>query len=355
MAMMNWSIDNQRVLIWTSAISAHGQAADIVLGQSDMNTNTRNSGGISDTSLSNPYDVAATGSKLLVADNLNGRINIWNTIPTAHNTAADVVYGQIDHSKAGFQGEMTAKSLNQPVSVSTDGTKLFVADTTNGRVKIWNTIPTSAGPNVAADIAIGQTNLVATLPVGLASTRLNYPNAAVSNGTKLLVVDSVNSRVFIYNTIPTASNTAADLVLGQPTLSVNTINNGGLSASSLSLPRSIAISGTKLIVADTSNNRVLIWNSIPTANNTAADVVLGQPDMTSSTLNNGGVSAATLFLPRGVAVLGSKLVVADTNNSRVLIWNSICYIWTIKCDSSIQQHFWIEWVDRAGSESRHHS
>jgi hypothetical protein len=32
-------------------------------------------------------------------------------------------------------------------------------------------------------------------------------------------------------------------------------------------------------VADLGNNRVLIWNSIPTTNQKAADVVVGQKDM----------------------------------------------------------------------------
>jgi len=33
------------------------------------------------------------------------------------------------------------------------------------------------------------------------------------------------------------------------------------------------------MVADTQNNRVLIWNSIPTQNNQPADLVLGQPNL----------------------------------------------------------------------------
>ena len=33
--------------------------------------------------------------------------------------------------------------------------------------------------------------------------------------------------------------------------------------------------GTKLAVSDTNNNRVLIWNSLPTSTNQAPDVVIG--------------------------------------------------------------------------------
>ncbi len=51
-------------------------------------------------------------------------------------------------------------------------------------------------------------------------------------------------------------------------------------------PVSVTSDGQRLYVADLGHNRVLIWNSIPTANQQPADVVVGQPDMTSATPNN---------------------------------------------------------------------
>ena len=41
------------------------------------------------------------------------------------------------------------------------------------------------------------------------------------------------------------------------------------------------MAGGKLYVADTQDNRILIYNKIPTTNNAAADVVVGQPNFTS--------------------------------------------------------------------------
>ena len=46
-------------------------------------------------------------------------------------------------------------------------------------------------------------------------------------------------------------------------------------------PQGVWIANNKLYVADTQNYRVLIWNSFPTTNNQAPDVVLGQPDFTT--------------------------------------------------------------------------
>ena len=50
---------------------------------------------------------------------------------------------------------------------------------------------------------------------------------------------------------------------------------------------SVTSDGQRLYVTDLGHNRVLIWNSIPTQNGQAADVVVGQPNMTSE-LDNGG-------------------------------------------------------------------
>ena len=60
-------------------------------------------------------------------------------------------------------------------------------------------------------------------------------------------------------------------------------------------------------MADPNNNRVLSWNAVPTANGTAANVVLGQPGMTTAVANNGGLSARSLSAPGFVYTSGGKL------------------------------------------------
>ena len=79
--------------------------------------------------------------------------------------------------------------------------------------------------------------------------------------------------------------------------------------------------GTHLAVADTSNNRVLIWNTIPTQADQPADVVVGQKDFSS--LKPVVADATSLRAPQGVWLSGGKLYVADTLNNRIMIWNTI--------------------------------
>ena len=61
----------------------------------------------------------------------------------------------------------------------------------------------------------------------------------------------------------------------------------------------------------------MIWNSVPTANGEAADVVIGQADFTST---GAGASATQLRNPDGVNFSpdGNKLIVADAGNNRIL-------------------------------------
>jgi hypothetical protein len=77
-------------------------------------------------------------------------------------------------------------------------------------------------------------------------------------------------------------------------------------------------------VSDTNNNRVLAWNSIPTTNGQAADYVLGQVDFVSSTANVGGSAGAnTIKGARGLATDGYRFYVVDTGNNRILGFNSL--------------------------------
>ncbi len=95
---------------------------------------------------------------------------------------------------------------------------------------------------------------------------MDFPLGAATDGTKLVVVDSGNNRLLIYNSIPTATGATADVVWG------------GFGASSLTLnyPFGAHFDGTRLFVADRGNDRVLVFNSLPTSASQPADAVLGQ-------------------------------------------------------------------------------
>jgi hypothetical protein len=72
------------------------------------------------------------------------------------------------------------------------------------------------------------------------------------------------------------------------------------------------------VVADRDNRRVLIWNTIPTTNGEPADVVVGAADF--ATAGSPTPSATSLGLPAGVASDGTSLFVADQVGHRVVIF-----------------------------------
>ncbi|MFM7358797.1 MAG: hypothetical protein ACKO1T_09500 [Sediminibacterium sp.] len=144
----------------------------------------------------------------------------------------------------------------------------------------------------------------------------------------LVVSDTGQNRIFIWQNFQFDEYQQADVVLGQAT-TTNTERNAGdnLSASTLQYPSGIWTDGNKLIAADAWNHRVLIWHNLPTQHGQAADVVIGQKDFISNLPNVEGLSkpcsAQSLYWPYGVYSNGTALWIADTGNRRVLYFDKI--------------------------------
>ena len=154
------------------------------------------------------------------------------------------------------------------------------------------------------------------------ANKMEIPVSVFIASGKLVVVDQGYHRVLIYNSIPTTNNQAADLVLGQASFTVTASSAG---ASGMYSPTGVWSNGTKVVVADGSNNRVLVWNTFPTSNGQAADVVIGQAadhvlgtaDFQAGTAGN--CTQSTLYNPAAVACDASgRIWVADRYNNRVL-------------------------------------
>jgi hypothetical protein len=317
---------NNRVLIWNRPITQNQQPADIVLGQPDFVSSTDNHGGISARSLSRPRMAYTDGTKLIVSENTNNRVLIWNTLPLSKKDAekpADVVLGQPNMNTSTINtGGLGAGTFNGAQRLTTIRGKLYVPDQQNNRLLIWNTIPTSN--QALPDLVLGQPNFVSNTANngGLSAATLRQPVGIDSDGTRVCLTDYDNHRVLLWNTVPTSTQQPADLVLGQPNMNSRTINHGGISSKTLYGPVRCIFADGKLIVSDANNNRVLIWNSFPTSHFQAADLVLGQPNFTSNTANNGGISAKSMNIPHGLFWSSKQLFVVNQAGHRVLIWNS---------------------------------
>ncbi len=330
--------------------------ANLVLGQPDFKTTTENIPANA-SGLRLPTAVASDGVHVVVADTNHNRVLIWNRIPTVNNQAADVVVGQPDFASAGIppNNTPTAKSMRGPQGVWIQNGKLYVADTQNNRVMIYNHIPTTNG--VAADIVLGQPNFTTFVEPDLSQqtttaspTNMLNPVGVTSDGVHLFVTDLGFNRVLIFNAIPTANAAPADVAIGQPDLMSSvannsytlvpgdttmketalmcTVSNGNdvngnptyppFCNSTLNFPRFALAGGGRLFIADGGNDRVLVYNTIPTQSGAAADLIIGE---LGGTVNQASDAADSLRTPMSLAWDGTNLYVSDAYNLRITVYS----------------------------------
>jgi uncharacterized protein (TIGR03437 family) len=325
-----------------------GGQANLVVGQPDfVSTNFHTS----QTGMRTPTAVASDGRLLAVADTENNRILIYNTIPTFNGQPADIVLGQPDFNTVQ-KIAVTASTFRGPQGVWIQNGRLFVADTQNNRVMIWNSIPTKN--NQPADVVLGQADFTTVIPVPVAqaaltpaaNTMLN-PVSVTSDGIRLFVADLGYNRVLIWNSIPSSNNRAADVEIGQKDFFTPTPNdvtnlcpqagtdsNGNPTyparcARTMDFPRFALSDGQRLFVADGGNDRILVYSKIPAQSAIAADSVLGQPDEFASVVTSMTDLFHPLLLqsaanvipsPTSLAWDGTNLYAADPSNRRILVF-----------------------------------
>jgi len=195
---------------------------------------------------------------------------------------ADLMLSGIDFNNAG-----DPLLFNHNGGIATDGTHLILADRNNNRILIWNTLPEG---NEEPNIVLGQKDFYTNNP-GNGSDELSWPIAVATDGTHLIVADTWNHRILIWNSFPTENGQAADLVLETPEKPHDERGD-------LKWPWAVWTDGKKLVVTSTQAGQVFIWNEFPTENNQEPDVILANVD---------------LGTPRSIASDGTHLAIGDHN------------------------------------------
>lgn len=207
---------NSRVLIWNRVPRGPGTAPDVVLGQADLRScdaidDDPEGSGLARLLLA-PSDVWSDGTRLVVADPGARRVLIWATFPTRNFAPADLILGQSGprHMAANDDDQdsrpdlrPSARTFSAPTSVESDGVRLFVTDTGNHRVLVWDSFPTRTF--TPADGVFGQSTFHHSAfndddqdgsPDSLPSPRvMKYPGELFLYGARLYVHDVMNWRV----------------------------------------------------------------------------------------------------------------------------------------------------------------
>lgn len=257
---------NHRVLIWNRVPRDHNVPADVVLGHDDFESVEANRGRAEPAPdrLFWPYGVLWDGARLWVADAGNRRVLMWKGVPTTNGQPADLVLGQPGFSTRNENG--------------------------------------GGAPGAAS---------------------MRWPHALARWRDRLCVADAGNNRIQVWNATPLANNAPADLVLGQsdPHSVDNNQSLYWPASSSLNMPYGIAAAGDWLLVADTANSRLIGWHADDASTGAAARALTGQADFTAKGDNRWQAPVRdSLCWPYGIAHADGLVAVADSGNNRVVLW-----------------------------------
>ncbi len=323
---------NNRILVFdlTAGDLLVDHVPDNVLGQSNFYTNTINT---TESGLNNPSNLVfdSVNNLLYVSDSSNNRIMIFNVAEITNGETAINVLGQSDFVSSG--NNATAWGLSSPKGLSLDDTNnlLYVSDSANHRVLVFDVASITNGED--ATKLLGQydetdysnlTSLYTSNRANNSPNRLgfNTPKGVAIGGGFLFLADSSNNRILVYNLDVhnsfSSTDRIPDYVLGQSNYYTN---NSGTSISSLNNPTRLTFDylNSRLFVSDTGNNRILAYDlSDGITDGEDAMAVLGQVDFVS---NNSNLSQSGINYPEGILFSENFLYVADVYNNRVLVFD----------------------------------
>ena len=282
---------------------------------------------------SNPSVIIdSTNHRLFVSDSGNNRVLVFTL--TAGNLLSSktptYVLGQPDFTTC-FDIGTTQSSMGDVDGMDFDATnnRLFVADSYNNRVLVFNTSTITNGMN--ASYVLGQANFTNGVN-GTTQATMNGPVDVKydSANARLFVADNSNTRVLVFNvaTGTIANGENASFELGQPSGTAFTTSTQATTQSGMNFPDALAYdsANTRLYVADSGNNRVLVFNVATgtIANGENASNELGQPSGTAFTSQTANTTQAGMSGPTGLAYdsANTRLFVGEFNNNRVTVFNT---------------------------------
>ena len=310
---------NNRVLVYNlntnNTLADH--IADNVIGQPDFYTVASAS---TQPGLNKPQGIAydSINNRLYVAENSNQRVTVFNTSSITNGMNAVNVLGQTTFSGSGAVTDQVGFWTPTGVVIDTTNNRLYVGDSSNNRVKIYDTSSITNGMNAVN--VLGQTTFsggtATTTQLGLSGPR-NLAFDSANN--RLYVAEQNNNRVTVYDTSSITNGMNAVNVLGQTGFGTGTSAN---SQPGLQLPFAVALdsANNRLYVSAATNNRVTVYDTSSITNGMNAVNVLGQTAFDGS---SAATTQAGLKNPRGLAVdtTNTRLYVGDLNNNRVSVFD----------------------------------
>jgi sugar lactone lactonase YvrE len=260
--------------------------------------------------------------RFFLSDTANSRVLIYNlnTDNTFPDRIADNVLGQPNFVSNTTTVSQSRVSSTQGLAFDSVNNRLFVADSGNNRVLIFDVSTITNGQN--ASNVLGQSNFTSNSATTTQSgMNTPVPLAYDTSTGRLFVGESTNRRVTVFNVTSTTDGQNAANVLGQINFTTNVASN---TQSGINTPSGLAYDNVngRLFVAATGNNRVTIF-SVPTTtvNGQAAVGVLGQSTFTATAA---ATTQVGMSAPRGVVYdsTNNRLYASDFNLNRITVYDA---------------------------------
>ena len=346
---------NNRIVRYPAPFAGSGSPTpDAILGQPDPFTSHSANQGLSaptantlslSTSLPTALALDGASNHLYVTDGGNRRVlgyPLASLAPGTYGVAADIVLGQADFVSVEQPGGQSDRNhIYAPAGLAFDSARrLFVSDAGGSRIMVF-------GPGMATGSAsVRIAGVVSPTPTTATQSTFLEPEGIVMLNNGPAVVDAGYHRILLFDPFTSPDWATSDPafvkpppvatgVIGQTgyTASYPNAGNAQPSASTFANPVAAAVAGTDLFVADSGNNRVLVFPN--NGQGGSAVRVLGQsnfPYNGPDYVDGAGLwfgpnvftsgSRASVNWDGGLAVDASSgtphLYVSDPGNNRVL-------------------------------------
>ncbi len=301
---------------------------DYVIGKPDFVSSASNDDeGVSEeltaSNIANVSDIALDyeNGRLFVTDADFARVLVFDITTITNGEDAVNVIGAEDFATYGYDDGSNVDTIYEPEGIDYEPTEqlLYVTDQQYNRVMVFNVSSITNGEDAVA--VLGQEDFSGSTSDESADGMEEPLGVLIDDDNdRLFVADTYNNRILVFDVATITSGEDAINVLGQE----NFDDDGSDTAiDGLDLPRGMTLSpdGDQLFVAEEENSRVIWYDITAITNGEDAVGVLGQDNFD----NKEEVATQTsLYQPHGLSFdpAGRFLYVGDSGNDRVMIYTA---------------------------------
>ena len=253
--------------------------------------------------LNNPSGIVSDENGMYVADTGHNRIVFIDWAGAITHIAGSLAY-----ASGSADGNGSAATFNAPegVTITNDGTMLYVADTGNNTIRSISLTPPYAVTTLAGTAGIPDCS-----GGNGSAARFIAPTGVTTDGNILYISDA---NCHTITTMTLGAPYTVTRYAGQFYLA-GTANNSVATGARFKAPRQMVTDGDYLYIADTNNHairRIDIKNSPYPTTTLVGSTAVNDPGYTDAVGN-----AARFNYPRGISLDRNNLYVADTFNHTI--------------------------------------